>query len=816
MAPRGGFAQQLTQFGQRLFQPPSNTIRGVDADAFYSPLQPTTPIAPVGTEPRGFQYWAGQNLWWTPRPDAEYSAAQLKELATYPLARICISNVKDAICRIPWEIQLKPKPGESKKQLKDRAKGRQDIIKLNDFFERPDREHCWDDWLRPLLDDMLVIDAASILVRKTFKGDIAELAVTRGEMFCRYIDKNGFTPLPPEPAYAQNWWGIPLVNLSTDQLLYKPRSIVPRNTVSSQLYGMSQTEELSTELEIGVQRLLFVKAYYTEGSIPGVIQVVPRGTSPELIKEAMEWMNSELAGNLAARRQWRMVQGFNEPGKPDQIEFTKEQLLADAFDDLHIRKVAFGYGTSPQRLLKMMNRASSQSNQESAEEEGTLCYVNWLRKAIMNPLIQYYFKIPDAHWVPDISNESDPVKQMEVLTGYVKGSVLSPNAARERLGEDPDPAPEANMLGVVTGTGFVPLGLGTAQAGAEIDEKGNVSIKPKPQENQQEEPDEEDDEEPKPKPKNKPNGKANGHAAAVWAHCSKHGEFIPSCHLCSTAIRAQFDLEKKAAVKAARAKPLIHPGRLLRESILAKHAFEKVLVNRLKRMQRISEKQLQKAFKRTQKAELKKATDEEILKAIMKALADEWRELGDESELPIADAALAGAAAGSAQVEINDTDLIGKINAVARDWAAKRAAELVGMRRDDDGNLIQNPDAKWAISDTTRDKLRKIIKDVFAEESPKLSDIEDRIEQSGIFSDQRASMIARTEIARAQTQGNLDSWRHSGLVKTVEWILSADHDHDDECDQFAENSPYVIDEVPDLPAHVNCQCQIILGELAES
>ena len=26
----------------------------------------------------------------------------------------------------------------------------------------------------------------------------------------------------------------------------------------------------------------------------------------------------ELAGNLAARRQWRMVQGFNEPGKADQ------------------------------------------------------------------------------------------------------------------------------------------------------------------------------------------------------------------------------------------------------------------------------------------------------------------------------------------------------------------------------------------------------------------------------------------------------------------------------------------------------------------
>lgn len=34
------------------------------------------------------------------------------------------------------------------------------------------------------------------------------------------------------------------------------------------------------------------------------------------------------------------------------------------------------------------------------------------------------------------------------------------------------------------------------------------------------------------------------------------------------------------------------------------------------------------------------------------------------------------------------------------------AAEMVGMKYDAEGNLVPNPSAKWAISETTRDELR--------------------------------------------------------------------------------------------------------------
>lgn len=57
-------------------------------------------------------------------------------------------------------------------------------------------------------------------------------------------------------------------------------------------------------------------------------------------------------------------------------------------------------------------------------------------------------------------------------------------------------------------------------------------------------------------------------------------------------------------------------------------------------------------------------------------------------------------------------------NTVAQEYARGRAAELVGMKRDVEGNLVPNPDARWAVSDTTREKIREIVSDAFAQETP--------------------------------------------------------------------------------------------------
>lgn len=472
----------LSQYTQNLFQPPQEDIEGLTPDSWYSPLQPLVSFAPAGTEPRAYQYWAGQNLNFVPRFDAQYSAVDLQQLAAYPLARICIENVKDSVTRASWEIQPKPKPGETKKQTMLRGQDDANLIKLNAFFEYPDREHNWEEWLRRLLEDLLVIDAGTIMIRKTFNGDIVELPVLAGELITRYIDVNGMTPVPPSPAYCQNWWGMPLVNMTTDQLIYKPRNIVPRGSVSSYMYGCSPTEQAALEIQLGMKRLEFHLAYYGSGSVPGILQFVPRGTPRAKIEEAMLLMNSRLAGNLQARQQWQVAQGFAKDGEKENIFMTKEPLLADqVFDEKHIREIAFAYGTSPQRLMKTMNRASAEQSDNSADVEGTLPWVTWV-KGVIDCIIQKKMGMPQYEMVINPFREPDPLKQAEKITMYVSKAGMTPNEGREELGLEPVNQPEADLLGVIGATGFTPLGLTTMAAGADgpPDKQGQYTAKEPP------------------------------------------------------------------------------------------------------------------------------------------------------------------------------------------------------------------------------------------------------------------------------------------------------------------------------------------------
>src|SRR6202000_886875 len=101
------------------FQSPRATIRGVDTNDWFGPLQPLKPFAPAGTEPRSFPYQPGQNLDYTPRSDTFYKPEDLRRLARYPLAQMCIQNVCDMICRMPITVRLVRQPGETGKAHKD-------------------------------------------------------------------------------------------------------------------------------------------------------------------------------------------------------------------------------------------------------------------------------------------------------------------------------------------------------------------------------------------------------------------------------------------------------------------------------------------------------------------------------------------------------------------------------------------------------------------------------------------------------------------------------------------------------------------------
>lgn len=173
-------------------------------------------------------------------------------------------------------------------------------------------------------------------------------------------------------------------------------------------------------------------------------------------------------------------------------------------------------------------------------------------------------------------------------------------------------------------------------------------------------------------------------------------------------------------------------------------------------------------------------------------------DLGLDLEGELAGAMLAAfrraAAIGATQVGMSiDTD---QVDAAATAYAARRGGELIkdlaGTTRDDMRGLLE----------------RAVLQGMSADE------LSTAVEGLGAFSDYRADMIARTELAYAHVQGNVEGWRASGEVVGKRSILSDLHEVPDQCDEAAEAGVVGFDEefvegygFP--PYHPNCMCDVV-------
>jgi len=205
-------------------------IAGVAPETWFGPQQPLAPMAPQEVKGRQFDYPFGANINYTPRSDSAISFAELRALAdALPLLRAVIETRKDQVAALDFSIRSRdPSAGASAAQ---RAKA------VLAFLDRPDRRHSFAAWLRMLLEDMLVIDAATLYPRLTRAGALYSLDIVDGSTIKPLIGEDGRSPEPPDPAYQQVLHGVPAADFSSDELLY-----LPRNARAHRLYGMSPVE----------------------------------------------------------------------------------------------------------------------------------------------------------------------------------------------------------------------------------------------------------------------------------------------------------------------------------------------------------------------------------------------------------------------------------------------------------------------------------------------------------------------------------------------------------------------------------------------
>jgi hypothetical protein len=179
---------------------------------------------------------------------------------------------------------------------------------------------------------------------------------------------------------------------------------------------------------------------------------------------------------------------------------------------------------------------------------------------------------------------------------------------------------------------------------------------------------------------------------------------------------------------------------------------------------------------------------------------------------------VAGDAGGEIVGQLGPTDTEELVNQVDLDtvqFARARAAELVGKRWTKDGELIDNPNPTYAITDATRDRVRALIADGLEKNLGSEAIGKAIREDAAAFGEKRAAVITHTEIARANVQGSLIGARKleaGGVDLRKSWLIS-NLGCCDKCALNAAMPPISIDADflsgdSGPPAHPNCRCSL--------
>lgn len=392
----------------------------VDNTTWFGPLEPLNPVAPPEVAGRRYDYRPGLNIITQPRGDERTSFVQLRALAdSYDLLRLVIETRKDQLAKLNWTIQPRDK---TKKGQKDSR-----LTDVTNFFERPDRENNWDVWTRMIVEDMLVIDAATIFPRRTIGGQLYSFELIDGATIKPIFDDHARRPLPPDTAFQQNLHGLPAVDYTSQDIYY-----LPRNLRTHRDYGFPPVEQVIMTVNIAMRRQIHQLEFYTSGTVPDMIMPVPDNWTPQQIEDFQSYWDALLTDNLAERRRVRFVPASIGKGAVQ----TKEAALKDEYDEWLARIVCYAFSVSPQWAVKQMNRATAGTAQETAIQEGLAPLQIWLKNAV-DRCIAEGFGYPDLELSWAEEEDVDPVQQMTVVTGYAKIGAKTINEIRALNGDDP-------------------------------------------------------------------------------------------------------------------------------------------------------------------------------------------------------------------------------------------------------------------------------------------------------------------------------------------------------------------------------------------
>ena len=396
-------------------------ISGVSPDSWFGPRQPLRPQAPPEVKGRQWDYPFGVNLNYVPRSEGAISFAELRALAdALPLLRAVIETRKDQVAALNYSIRTRDRSRNPAAAAR--------IDKALAFLARPDRRHSFDAWLRMLVEDMLVIDAACIYPRYTRGGDLYALDVIDGSTITPLIGEDGRAPEPPDPAYQQVLHGVPAADFAYGELLY-----LPRNPRSHRLYGLSPVEQIALTVNIALRRDMATLDYYRAGSIPDSFATLPREWTVDQIRQFQDYFDALMSGNLSRRRMVKFM-----PADFKLME-TRQPPLKDQYDEWLARLICYAFSVPATPFVAQVNRATSETMRLQATEEGLAPLKAWIKNAL-DLVIQVSMGEPGLEFVWLGGDAVDPLQQAQTLQILVSARIKTREEARAELGLGGDKA----------------------------------------------------------------------------------------------------------------------------------------------------------------------------------------------------------------------------------------------------------------------------------------------------------------------------------------------------------------------------------------
>lgn len=327
------------------------------------------------------------------------------------LLRLAIETRKDQIGRTAWEIRGRNGSYADPVLVKS----------VHDLLQFPDGLSSWDDWLRALVEDLLVIDAVAIFVDRSIDGQVRGFEAIDAATIKPIVTDRGTGPTGDNPAFQQLVNGQIYANFTRRELVFRHR-----NRRTWRQYGLSPVAQVHRTVQHAILSSAAQVEYLTEGNVPHTIFTVPTSwTATQIAEFQAYWDTIGADGKTRAQFVPGGITAIDTRPGGGSVDSAANEWLA--------RVICYALSVSPGALVRDNNRATAEQAAESALSEGLAPLLAWV-KSLIDELIQAHLGARNLEFAWLFEQSQRPLERAQLHAIYLSNGVLTIDEVRADLG----------------------------------------------------------------------------------------------------------------------------------------------------------------------------------------------------------------------------------------------------------------------------------------------------------------------------------------------------------------------------------------------